>query len=700
MDQEDRLDSILIIDDNARQREILEQQIGGDEHNIVSMRSGKNALDYLHNNEVSMIVSDLYMPEMDGLKLCQNIRVNPNLCQLPYVLYTAVPLSADQARFAYDCGVDLVLDRTLEREAFLALITDIIADPPDHKPLDSSAYSAARVQSGRDDFIRQLEHRILDLDSTRKSLEHLQAQLEEQQRELQSEAEFAMVDHTSKLLYNKLHARHGHIEGEAEGLHIQFESEQLNELQGLLTELTQEREDLIDELASVQQDISTLTAALDLIDGHLAVLDPKHRILRANKLFRQDFLPEDWDGKPVAPPAGFSATLPPGLLTRALIPGNDPDQIHTWNSPADGTGRSARIWRGRAVYNSSGIQEWVLIYSSITPESSMISPVSEEPVQVADTVPIQTLEPRRMVAEPDSLPSGLPVDLIGSGYAFTTFLKQLNSNSSSDAPLVIVGEPGSGRQLAARYIHQNKVKKDLNFKPVYCQLIAEQQFRRQITILFQQSDTGVLCLLEPGSLSRSAQRYLLDTMTLPQNGPSSSLRIISVTSLDLPRLVEERSFNADLWDLLSENQITVPALRDRREDIPALVNHFVRRFTRQYHRSIHNIPLATVDEMQQYHWPGNIRELSQIVEHAVLRSTGTSLQFGGGPFSGQLGLGGAAPFASLKDMEREYIRSVLDHTRWIIHGSRGAARILEMHPNTLRSRMEKLGLHKSKRPRN
>jgi len=170
------------------------------------------------------------------------------------------------------------------------------------------------------------------------------------------------------------------------------------------------------------------------------------------------------------------------------------------------------------------------------------------------------------------------------------------------------------------------------------------------------------------------------------------VRVISATNRNLEEEVRKGRFREDLWYRLNVFPVTVPPLRERQEDIPLLVQSFVSRIQKKIGREIRTIPKKTMEALQEYPWPGNIRELENVIERAVISSTGTSLRLADrleNPATGKLK---KSRTKTLEEVERDHILEVLEETNWRISGDKGAARILGLHFNTLRGRMKKLGI--------
>jgi DNA-binding NtrC family response regulator len=171
------------------------------------------------------------------------------------------------------------------------------------------------------------------------------------------------------------------------------------------------------------------------------------------------------------------------------------------------------------------------------------------------------------------------------------------------------------------------------------------------------------------------------------------VRIIAATNRNLKREIELGTFREDLWYRLNVFPITVPPLRQRTEDIPLLVEHFVAIYASKFGKTISEITPQTMQRLKEHSWPGNIRELANVIERAVIYTQGNVLNVV--DVFEQTKEPMSAAMRSLEQVEREYIMHILEHTSWRIEGPRGAAKLLGLNPSTLRTRMIKLGIHKN-----
>lgn len=305
-------------------------------------------------------------------------------------------------------------------------------------------------------------------------------------------------------------------------------------------------------------------------------------------------------------------------------------------------------------------------------------------------------------------------EIIGSSQCFKLVRQQVETVASTPYAVLIQGETGTGKEVMAQAIHNCSPRHSGPFVKLNCAAIPAGLLESELfghdrgaftgafsTRIgrFQLADKGTLFLDEIGELPLELQpkllRVLQDQMVEKLGSTRTiriDVRIVAATNQNLARMVEERKFRPDLYYRLNVFPITLPPLRDRVEDIPALVEYFVERFSREMGRRIETIPPEVMGVLKLYDWPGNIRELENVIKRAVIMTTGTALR----PIFGELKSlpRQASPAAkrTLAEAERDHIMEVLRETRWVLGGSNGAAARLGMPRTTLVYRMRKLGI--------
>ena len=314
-------------------------------------------------------------------------------------------------------------------------------------------------------------------------------------------------------------------------------------------------------------------------------------------------------------------------------------------------------------------------------------------------------------------------DFIGSSPKFSALLNDIDMVAPVDSAVLIQGETGTGKEVVARAIHEASRRRKNRFVALNCAAIPSSLLESelfgyekgaftgavtQMTGRFQLADHGTLFLDEIGDLPLELQPKLLRALQEKQVerlGGGQTLhvdvRIVAATNQDLGRMVGERKFRADLFYRLNVFPITLPPLRERRSDIPLLAEHFVEKFARQQGKVIDTIPDEVMAALVHHDWPGNIRELQNVIERSVVMTTGPVLsrQTTAAPLTaGEVLTGGAAAVVepvgikTMADAERAHITATLRETKWVVAGPRGAAARLGLPRTTLLSRMERLGI--------
>jgi len=306
--------------------------------------------------------------------------------------------------------------------------------------------------------------------------------------------------------------------------------------------------------------------------------------------------------------------------------------------------------------------------------------------------------------------------IVGQSGALRRALQQVETVAPTESTVLIYGETGSGKELIARAIHERSMRRSGAFVKLNCAaiptgLLESELFGHEKGAFtgaiaqrigrFELANSGTIFLDEIGEIPLELQPKLLRVLQereFERLGNSRTLhtdaRLIAATNRDLAVLAEEGKFRSDLFYRLNVFPISVPSLRERSEDIPSLVRHFAQEFSRRMNKRIDTIPSETLQALARYHWPGNIRELQNMIERAVILSNGPVLKVPLTELKQRTTSGNASVNRqdTLKEAERKHILSVLEETRWVLAGPEGAATRLGMKRSTLQYRMGKLGI--------
>ena len=306
-------------------------------------------------------------------------------------------------------------------------------------------------------------------------------------------------------------------------------------------------------------------------------------------------------------------------------------------------------------------------------------------------------------------------EIIGEHETLKHTLHRVDQVAPMDTTVLLEGETGTGKELFARAIHLRSNRSKNSLVVVNCASIPSNLFESELfghekgsftgavskqLGKFELADGGTLFLDEIGELPYNVQAKLLRVLqegAFERIGGKKSIkvdvRIIAATNRILEEEVKNKMFRADLYYRLNVYPISIAPLHERNSDIPLLVEHFVDKYNKKFGKNIKNIPKKTIQQLKQYSWPGNIRELENIIERALIISTTSKLDVEQLP--NKKSNENEEKLLSLQEYERKYMISILEKTYWRVDGSKGAALILDMHPETLRSRMRKLQI---KRP--
>jgi formate hydrogenlyase transcriptional activator len=334
-------------------------------------------------------------------------------------------------------------------------------------------------------------------------------------------------------------------------------------------------------------------------------------------------------------------------------------------------------------------------------------------------------------------------EIVGTSPSLLSVLQELERVAPTDSTVLISGETGTGKELIARAIHDRSARKNHPLVKVNCGAISAGLVESELfghvkgaftgaidrrTGRFELADGGTLFLDEVSELPLETQVKLLRVLQEGEFEPVGSsrtvrvdVRIIAATNRNLDEAAREGRFRSDLFYRLNVFPLHIPPLRERRSDISQLVMFFLSRFGKKFGKRMDGVSQDTMELLLQYPWPGNIRELQNVIERGVVLAQSPVLTLDPRLLQAQhsadpkmtastatpaasasvslaaAGKSSAQSPATLEEMERRHILTVLEQSRWVIEGAKGAARLLNLHPNTLRSRMKKLGIQRPAR---
>jgi transcriptional regulator with GAF, ATPase, and Fis domain len=351
------------------------------------------------------------------------------------------------------------------------------------------------------------------------------------------------------------------------------------------------------------------------------------------------------------------------------------------------------------------------VFRQFVNESELPPPRPESSLPRSASAPRRRIPARRL---PGAAPA-VDGEIVGVSPAWRYVMFRVDQVATTQATVLLLGETGTGKELVARAIHQRSPRSGGRFVALNCSalpttLVESELFGHERGAFtgahaaqpgrFELAHRGTLFLDEVGDLPVELQPKLLRVLQEGQFdrlGGTETLdvdvRVIAATNRDLFDETRQGRFRQDLFYRLNVFPITLPSLRERREDIPLLAAHLAARFSTVLRKPVTELPPTVIERLQEHDWPGNIRELENVIQRAIIMSTNGTVSLREVHLAGPRAASGGGSLA-LEDVERDHILRVLALTSWRIEGGGGAARILGLKPSTLRSRLRKLGVRR------
>jgi formate hydrogenlyase transcriptional activator len=373
------------------------------------------------------------------------------------------------------------------------------------------------------------------------------------------------------------------------------------------------------------------------------------------------------------------------------------------------------VARGRSYPGKNGTAERVMgVAVDVTDRKTMEEDLRQRVEEITQLK--RQLEEENLYLRDEIMLQHGHEEIVGRSAAMNHVLSQVEQVAKTDATVLLLGETGTGKELLAHTIHRLSKRRDRSMVTINCavlppMLIESELFGRErgaytgamtrMAGRFELADRSTLFLDEIGELPIDLQAKLLRFLeegTFARLGSTKSLkvdvRVIAATNRDLTQEVATGRFRRDLFYRLNVFPISIPPLRERIEDIPPLVWSFVKQYEKKLNKQIEHIPRKSMENLQKYQWPGNARELRNIVEHAMIISQGETLRLSSPSHQLQ---GDTSADSSLIEVERKHILNVLSRTGWRLAGKDGAAEILGLKRTTLNSKIRKLQIQRPKK---
>jgi len=491
----------------------------------------------------------------------------------------------------------------------------------------------------------------------------------------------------------------------------------------------------------LQTSIEVFDNFLDSIREPLVVLDSDLKVVKANHSFYQTFnvKPDETEGILIYDLGNRQWNIPKlRKLLEDILPQNSLFHDFEVEHDFESIGRKIMHLNARRIYRKSNQTQLILLaiedvtdreyykrdleglVKKRTAELIVAREEAEKRKQTAETALSEIkklkdqLEAERAYLQEEIKLEYNHENIIGQSDGLKYVLYKVEQIAGSNTIVLVLGETGTGKELVARAIHGLSLRKNRALVKVNCaalpsNLIESELFGHERGAFtgafdrrvgrFEAANGATLFLDEIGELPLELQPKLLRVIQdgeFERLGSSQTIkvdvRIIAATNRNLEEEVHNGRFRKDLWYRLNIFPITVPALREHMEDIPQLVEYYIDKISRRLGKSIESIPTNVMNTLQNYHWPGNVRELENVIERAVINSSGPKLRLVDElkkPFKDL-----STSQKTLEAVERDHIIRVLEQTHWKVSGKNGASEILGLNISTLRARMRKLGIRR------
>ena len=692
--------NLLVVDDDLLFRQTLEALLAGEGYEVRCAPSGGMALMFAGEDPPDLILLDIRLPDMDGFEVCRRLREDPRTGRVPVIFISGLDEVVDKVKGFAAGGVDY-LTKPVQGEEVLARVETHITLRRLQKQIEAqnvqlrqeitkSKRAEEALQRAHDELEERVKTRTADLSRANEQLAASEASLEE------------------RLKFEKLLAE---ISAHFVNLPADRMDSEIEDAQRCLCELLDLDRSALWQVSEKEPERLLLTH----------IYQPQGSPPPPERMNAGEWFP--WTRQKVL--AGETVTitkvsdLPPeagrdresyglyGTKSNVLVPlsvgGGPPFGLLTF-----AVMREERDWPETVV---RGLRLIAQLFANALARKQM-----EEQLH-ARLLEIEALK-RRLEDENVYLREEIKLqyehgEIVGRSEKMKKVLSQVEQVAGTDSTVLIQGETGTGKELLARAIHHLSSRKDRPLVTVNCAslpptLIESELFGREkgaytgalsrMVGRFEVADGATLFLDEIGELPQDVQSKLLRVLEegrFERLGSSKTLqvnvRIIAATNRDLARDVNEGKFRKDLYYRLNVFPISIPPLRERPEDIPLLVWAFVRQLEKKMGKRVDGISRKSMEALQQNSWPGNVRELRNVIEHAMIVSSGRTLTVP----PPKTGLPEVPETRNLKDLERRHILDVLEKTGWRLSGEGGASEILGMKRSTLQSKIKKLGL---KRP--
>ena len=692
--------NLLIVDDDLSARQTLEALLTQEGYEVRCATNGRMALMFAGEDPPELILLDIRLPDIDGFQVCRRLREGPQTENIPVIFLSGLDEVVDKVKGLAAGGVDY-LTKPYQGEELLARVeTHLnlrrlqkqieVQNVQLQQEITKSKRAEEALQRAHDELEERVKTRTADLARTNEQLAASEASLEE------------------RLKFERLLAE---ISAHFVNLPADRIDSEIEDAQRRICEL-------------LDLDRSSLWQVCEREPGTLLLThihQPPGGQPPPERMNAGDFFP--WTAQKVLAGETLTITKMSDLPPEA---GRDRESYGLYGTKSDvlvplsvGGGpifgmltfavmREERDWPETVVMGFKLIAQ---VFANALARKQMEEQLHARLREIEGLR--QRLENENIYLREEIKLQYEHEEIVGRSEKMKKVLSQVEQVAGTDSTVLIQGETGTGKELLARAIHHLSSRKDRPLVTVNCAslpptLIESELFGREkgaytgalsrMVGRFEVADGATLFLDEIGELPQDVQSKLLRVLEegrFERLGSTKTLqvnvRIIAATNRDLARDVNEGKFRKDLYYRLNVFPITIPPLRERPEDIPLLVWAFVRQLEKKMGKRVDGISRKSMEALQHNSWPGNVRELRNVVEHAMIVSSGRTLAV----TLPKTGLPEVPETRNLKDLERRHILEVLEKTGWRLSGEGGASEILGMKRSTLQSKIKKLGL---KRP--
>jgi len=692
--------NLLIVDDDLSARQTLEALLTQEGYEVRCATNGRMALMFAGEDPPELILLDIRLPDIDGFQVCRRLREGPQTENIPVIFLSGLDEVVDKVKGLAAGGVDY-LTKPYQGEELLARVeTHLnlrrlqkqieVQNVQLQQEITKSKRAEEALQRAHDELEERVKTRTADLARTNEQLAASEASLEE------------------RLKFERLLAE---ISAHFVNLPADQIDSEIEDAQSRICEFLNLDRSSLGQVHEREPGALLLTHIYQTQGGQQFPQQSKAR----------DFFP--WTTQKVLGGETLTITkmsdLPPeagrdrgsyglyGTKSVVAVP------LSVGGGPIFGVltfavMREERDWPETVVMGFKLIAQ---VFANALARKQMEEQLHARLREIEGLR--QRLENENIYLREEIKLQYEHGEIVGRSEKMKKVLSQVEQVAGTDSTVLIQGETGTGKELLARAIHHLSSRKDRPLVTVNCAslpptLIESELFGREkgaytgalsrMVGRFEVADGATLFLDEIGELPQDVQSKLLRVLEegrFERLGSSKTLqvnvRIIAATNRDLDRDVNEGKFRKDLYYRLNVFPISIPPLRERPEDIPLLVWAFVRQLEKKMGKRVDGISRKSMEALQQNSWPGNVRELRNVVEHAMIVSSGRTITV----TLPETGLPEVPETRNLKDLERRHILEVLEKTGWRLSGEGGASEILGMKRSTLQSKIKKLGL---KRP--